>query len=532
MKMKACLARTAFCVMPSVLLASCGGGDGSALIPSTPAPPASPAPAPTPTPTPTPAPTAATTDYHLTFDDEFNSVDLSAWQTADFWDMRNNAGDYQGQWFANPTSVPSYSTKVAYNAFSTTNGVLSITAQPTPATVYAGEDKTGAGRQPYVSGQLTSAHRFTQRYGYFELRAKLPPGKGIWSRFWFLTDDGARPGEFDVFEVLGKESNTVRQASIYASDTNAKVTDSQVYKGINATDGQFHTYGFLWDATTVTFYVDGVASKPLQNHTNIPMYVLIDLAIGNDPGNLWPGTPDASTIFPKSMEIDYFRVYSNDPALPAATPQTGYSPSTLPSGLRIVSAPTTAMLQTGWTAGPVGTPVLQGSTTWNAFTGEWIVKGAGDGYQPQFAATTLAADGQITARLDSVSIIANQTVRAGVTMRATRIGSDPEISLDYISPPTNQATGTRLVLNARQGGKTVELGSVPFTPSAVTLRLIRQGTSFTGSYSTDNGASWTNVGQTTSTALSGPLQTGLTVGSSLWFRLARAFFTRVAVTAT
>jgi beta-glucanase (GH16 family) len=38
-------------------------------------------------------------------------------------------------------------------------------------------------------------------------------------------------------------------------------------------------------------------------------YILLNVAVG---GN-WPGSPDASTVFPVTMEVDYVRAYSGEP---------------------------------------------------------------------------------------------------------------------------------------------------------------------------------------------------------------------------
>jgi beta-glucanase (GH16 family) len=313
-------------------------------------------------------------DYHLTFDDEFNRFNSSRWQTTDFFGMRNNGGDYQAQWFADPTFVPQGSIQKPYSAFSSTNGILTIRAQPTPANTYSGATANSRA-QPYVSGQITTAHKFTQRYGYYELRAKLPPGKGLWSRFWLLTDDGDWPGEYDICEVLGKDKpGKVRQTTHYKDANKPHGIDGCAYAGIVPTDGQFHIYGFLWGPKSVTWYVDGVATLKQINRINIPMYILLDLAVGNDPGNTFPGNPDDTTPWPANMEMDYIRVYSNDPSLPSVTPDAGYKPSVLPEGNQVVTTPTTAKLPDGWTSGDIGSPDVNGSSTWNPITGEWMVK--------------------------------------------------------------------------------------------------------------------------------------------------------------
>jgi beta-glucanase (GH16 family) len=38
-----------------------------------------------------------------------------------------------------------------------------------------------------------------------------------------------------------------------------------------------------------------------------PFYLLLNVAVGGQ----WPGSPDASTVFPQTMMVDYIRVYSD-----------------------------------------------------------------------------------------------------------------------------------------------------------------------------------------------------------------------------
>ncbi len=85
------------------LLSGCGGGDGTSSSASGGSAASTPTSIPTPTPSTPPVSTARTaSDYHLTYSNEFNSADVSSWSTSDFWGMRNNSGDYQAQWFADP----------------------------------------------------------------------------------------------------------------------------------------------------------------------------------------------------------------------------------------------------------------------------------------------------------------------------------------------------------------------------------------------------------------------------------------------
>ncbi len=467
------------------------------------------------------------TQYHLTFNDEFNQYDPTVWQTSDFWGMRNNAGDYQAQWFCDPNFTPADGGKKAFNPFSVKNGILSIVAQPTPEDIFSGPD-----RQPYVSGQLTSAHKFTQRYGYFELRAKLPPGKGLWSRFWLLTDDGVWPGEYDVFEVLGKNPKITHQTTHFRDIQRPHAAYGAGYEGINPTDGQFHTYGFLWEKAGVTWYVDGVPTLRQINRINIPMYVLIDLVVGKDPGNLWPGNPDDTNTWPTALELDYYRVYSNDPSLPSVTPQKGYTPSILPNGFTVVNRPTKAVLPPSWAAGDVGTPDLKGSSTWNPETGEWMLKGAGYGNQGQFAGKPTTGDAVVTATVTSSTIINGNDVRAGVAFREDWKNTSKEVSLVYLVEYNSPKISHSIVLQSRGNGPAVELARVKNTDAPAKMRLMRSGNTFTASYSTDDGRSWMNIGEPQDMDLPETVQAGLVVGGNQnsYQRLSRAIFQNVTVT--
>ncbi len=521
---------TASLLLIALALTGCGSSPDAQNQP-TPEPIVIPVPPPAPKPATTPAapPQAKTVaTYHLTFDDEFNTFDPSRWQTADFWGMRNNPGDYQGQWFCDPGFKPKEEGQKSFNPFEARDGILSITAQPTPEGVPTGKDKL-----PFVSGQITSAHKFTQRYGYFELRAKLPPGKGLWSRFWLLTDDGVWPGEYDIFEILGKHPGEIHQTTHFRDIQRQHASYGSSYKGINPTDGQFHTYGFLWEKTGVTWFVDGVPTLQQINRIDIPMYVLIDIVVGKDPKNLWPGDPDPAMQWPVAMELDYYRVYSNDPSLPSVTPDKGYTPSVLPYGFHVATAPNTPRLPPGWTSGDIAGPELKGSSTWSPDSGEWLLKGAGFGNQCHFVGVPHAGDGMITGTVTAASIINSNEVRAGVAFRDGRNAKSNEVSLTYQIAYDSPKVTHSVVLQARGDKPTVELERVKNLDPPVGLRLIREGNTFTGTYSPDGGRTWIPVGKPHVIEMPAAAEAGLVVGGnqSNYQRLSRAFMSDVTVEA-
>jgi hypothetical protein len=153
---------------------------------------------------------------------------------------------------------------------------------------------------------LETAHSFSQTYGYFEMRAELPAGQGLWPAFWLLPANGTWPPELDVMEMLGNEPNRVYQtAHSGATGTHTMVSSSAV---VSDTSAAFHTYGVDWEPDLITWYVDGqqVFQSATPADMNQPMYMIANLAVGGD----WPGSPDGSTAFPATMQIDYIRAYA------------------------------------------------------------------------------------------------------------------------------------------------------------------------------------------------------------------------------
>ena len=191
----------------------------------------------------------------------------------------------------------------------------------------------------YTSGRILTKLKFTQKYGRFETRMKLPAGQGMWPAFWMQGDDTgsggtAWPGrgELDVMELIGKEPSTVH-GSIHGPGYSggAAVTKAYTLPGGAKFADAFHTFTVDWSPNSVTWYVDGVAYEsrtPADLPAGAPwvfdhpFYLLLNLAVGGQ----WPGDPDATTTFPQTMLVDYVRVYS-----PAATPAVTPTPTPTPT---------------------------------------------------------------------------------------------------------------------------------------------------------------------------------------------------------
>jgi beta-glucanase (GH16 family) len=165
-----------------------------------------------------------------------------------------------------------------------------------------------AGTYQYTEGFISSHDKFSQTYGYWEICAKFPAGKGLWPAFWLIPQDRSWPPEIDVAEWFGSIES---MHSGLASGTWPDVRwDSHWATGLAPTGG-WHRYGVVWTADRITFTVDGVPTSTITGD-QVPdkaMYVVLNSGTwaNADRG----GPPDATTPFPNSFDVDYVRVYSS-----------------------------------------------------------------------------------------------------------------------------------------------------------------------------------------------------------------------------
>jgi beta-glucanase (GH16 family) len=244
--------------------------------------------------------------WKLVWHDEFDgkTVDDSKWQ---FEVNARGGGNNELQYY---TSRPQ-------NA-SVTNGFLVIQALR--------ETFTGSGgTREFTSARLNTRNRGDWRCGRFDIRAKLPMGKGIWPAIWMLPSDrkyGGWPngGEIDIMELVGHEPSRVHGTLHYGDDAKG-----HVYRGDSITlpsgnfSEEFHVFRLDWDPEEIRWYVDDklyqtqkswhTRGHPFPAPFDQRFHLILNLAVG---GN-WPGNPDKTTVFPQQLLIDYVRVYERIP---------------------------------------------------------------------------------------------------------------------------------------------------------------------------------------------------------------------------
>lgn len=232
--------------------------------------------------------------YQLVWSDEFDGTEINS----NKWVFETGAGGWGNN------ELQYYKTENTI----VTNGTLSIIAKQ--------EDYGG---QNYTSSRLITKGKYAFTYGKAEIKAKLPKGQGIWPAIWMLgsnIDSVNWPncGEIDIMELLGHEPNkiygTAHGPDFYGS--------GGISKSITLSQGDFsydfHIFSIEWDSSTIKWYVDGnfyhsISKTEIEKIGtwvfNKDFFLLLNLAIGGD----WPGSPDSTTEFPKTMTVDYVRVY-------------------------------------------------------------------------------------------------------------------------------------------------------------------------------------------------------------------------------
>ncbi len=244
--------------------------------------------------------------WTLAWNDEFNGPDSSPVDSSKW--VQETGGNGWGN-----DELEYYTTRPQNAFLQDGNLVIKVMAEK-----FTGAD--GVSRN-YTSARLKTQGKFSQAYGRFEARIKIPRGQGIWPAFWMLGDDVEKAGwptcgEIDIMENIGKEPSLVHGTihgpgysgaegigGPYAFPANARAADD------------FHIFAVEWEPKAIRFYVDDhlyttrtpadlpKSAKWVYDH---PFFLLLNVAVGGG----WPGNPDASTVFPQAMLVDYVRVFN------------------------------------------------------------------------------------------------------------------------------------------------------------------------------------------------------------------------------
>lgn len=230
--------------------------------------------------------------YTLSFDDEFTSLSLSAHGPGTRWTAHTPwGGDFGDAEFVDPGED---------GVFTLNKDGLAITASKGP------DGKWHSGLICSVDKDGDPKAGFTQEYGYFEMRAKLPSGMGTWPAFWLIgTDKRTAASEIDVIEYYGGFPSYFHSTEhVWVDGKNQLLRARMMQVPSGSLSARFNLFGVLITPKTTSFYLNrrefwSTLTPPEYRQ---PMYILANLALGG-------GWPIKNLASPKVMQIRYIRVY-------------------------------------------------------------------------------------------------------------------------------------------------------------------------------------------------------------------------------
>jgi len=304
------------------------------------------------------------------FDGPFSRFDGTTGIWRDYPRRQKYIGNGPPSLYVNPTMTRQDGSPLGLDPFEIKDGMLHISAAPIPEADFedvhallrdAGYDAQAVEKVRYYSGSLSTFSSWSQTYGYFEMRARLPEGRGHWSAFWLVPSVNGWPPEIDIFEVLGRENGSKGRGSpdnrvhlrvhfdeIAADGTHApeptltnpfEVVDGVPQPAIRrerprgprftfaktvdvekAFDRQifddFNIYALSWSKDEIIWYFGPTREElreiyrtPTPRDVNGPMAVIFNDQIGGK----WAGAPDPAEddeTFANDFVIDYVKVYA------------------------------------------------------------------------------------------------------------------------------------------------------------------------------------------------------------------------------
>lgn len=242
----------------------------------------------------------------LAWSDEFSgkTLDRSKWS---FDTSRNKLGWYNGE-------LQYYAADRPQN-LRLENGVLVIEARKDPQELRRLGDWGG---QQYSAAKITTHGKFATRYGFVEVRAKLPCPRGTWPGIWMMPEGQApwpEGGEIDIMEQVGSQPHFVH-ATLHTKLFNHAIHTGRGAEYVVPTSCEaFHRYQLSWTPQAITIGVDDHAYMRVRNDQpggrgawpfDTPFYVILNLAMG---GNWAAAKGMDDGALPQRMEVDYVRVW-------------------------------------------------------------------------------------------------------------------------------------------------------------------------------------------------------------------------------
>jgi beta-glucanase (GH16 family) len=232
----------------------------------------------------------------LSFSEEF---DGTGEPTSQWWKRTERQGATWNRWCSN-------SPLVVYQQ----DGALHCRAIPNP--------DRNSDNVPMITGGVKTQGKFDFQWGRVEARIKTIPHRGTFPAFWMMPADNSKgwpnAGEIDIWETI--DNGDVAYGTVHTNWT------YNLNKGGNGGNmggidySLWHVYAVEWNATSITWYVDGQKMWTYNKSTDqnalnngqwpfdAPFYIILNQSVGNGS---WAAPADES--FTYETLFDWVRVY-------------------------------------------------------------------------------------------------------------------------------------------------------------------------------------------------------------------------------
>ncbi|HNW69485.1 MAG TPA: glycoside hydrolase family 16 protein [Bacteroidales bacterium] len=264
--------------------------------------------------------------WQLVFEDEFDSIGLN---TTHFNQNDWKCGLYAywdndlGYCVINQTNHTTDNSNLLFDTTGTGKITIRTKKHNPPVSVFSRnecDNTDGMHNFNYTTAAwLASNDKF--KYGYFEIRCKLPVltgsnnSLGLGPNFWLYENpdsiDGICYSEIDIFEFLNDTNIFPPEYQIYTSNSifrqcsEAQAHNSYIKNGY-VSFNDFHTFALMWTPSSLKYYKDDQLVYTSINHPDsmIPMRIILDVNIPTQ--GIYP---DSYSLFPYDYEIDYVKVW-------------------------------------------------------------------------------------------------------------------------------------------------------------------------------------------------------------------------------
>lgn len=238
--------------------------------------------------------------WALLFADDFDgpALDHQKWVTCYWWDRDGctNLGNHELQWYR------AENVTVAGGQLHLRAERKSVEGEGASYEFTSGLVSTGR-----AVADTAGAPKFDFQYGYAEMRARVPAGRGLFPAFWMLPSSHDPTPEIDIMEVLGDRPDILYN-HLHYRDSQGRTQKENADVAAPDLSAGWHVFAVDWRPERIVWYLDGVECWRYEDASHIPnerMYLLVNLAVGGK----WPGPPNSATVFPAELLVDYVRVW-------------------------------------------------------------------------------------------------------------------------------------------------------------------------------------------------------------------------------